>query len=59
MILIVTEGTINHVLEMNLDKNNFGELTLNGLDKSNRTTIIVAPIAPATLQETSYSFNVE
>ena len=59
IVQVIEVGDQTRVREIDLDEDNQGEIVITGLEDLDRTVVVVAALAPKTLQEASYILTIE
>ena len=59
IVQIIEVGNQSRVREMELDEDNCGEMEIRGLENLDRVAVVVAALAPKTLQEARYTLTLE
>lgn len=59
IVQVIKAGNGLEVTEMELDEDNRGEMVIRGLESLREAVVVVAALAPKTLQEAAYSLTIE
>ena len=59
IVQLIEVGDRTRVREMELDENNRGEMVIRGLEELEEAVVVVAALAPKTIQEAAYTITIE